>query len=169
VTARRDLVLPREQLLLKRATKGLVRAVGGSDAAAESLAEAGGVRVRQQRISDCTLPNTADFLRIDEAAELEDLSHGQPGWPHLTRALARRQGFALLPLPSAPDGLTDWHRQLAEVSREAGEAVGKVCDALAGDSRVDRGEVAEGRLVEEVDEAIAALAGLRALLQAVEE
>lgn len=165
MSARRDIVHPREALQLKHASRGLVRAVGGTDGAAASLSN-DERHVRQQRMSDCTLANTPDFLRIDETAELEDLSVGQPGWPHVTRALARRQGFALLPLPERIVGDSNLHRTLADVVAETGQVTNKVLTALA-DGAVTAGELRDLRIPEEIEEAIAAFAELKAVVDAI--
>jgi len=153
----RDVLHDEPKLRLKVATRKTVKAVHGTDLAAEITG------TRQQRISDCQLPNTADFLRLNEVQDLEDAARGSDGWPHLTRAMARHHGFELLPLPNLALGDSDWHRSLADVSREVGQAVSKICGALADDGRVSAEEVRDGGIIEEIDEAIAKLAVLRGL------
>jgi hypothetical protein len=125
----RDLQLDAAKLRLKLGTKKLIGAVHGTALAAEIAG------TRQQRMSDCQLPNVPEYLRINEVQELEDAARGSDGWPQLTRAMARHHGFALLPLPEGALGDSDWHRSLADVSREVDDAIGKLavlrglCDA----------------------------------------
>lgn len=165
MSGRRDLVHSREALELKKAAKGLIRAVGGTDGAAASLTNEQR-NVRQQRMSDCTVPNTPDFLRVDEVGELEDLSHGQPGWPHVTRTLAKRQGFALLPLPEQVVGDTNLHRALSEVVQETNEVVTKALSALS-DNSVTPDEIRDLNIPQEIEEAIQSLANLKSIVDAI--
>jgi hypothetical protein len=154
----RDATLDEPRLRLKLATRKAVKAVHGTALAAEVAG------CRQQRISDCQLPNTPDFLRLDEAQAIEEAGRGSPDFPAITRAMARNHGFALLPLPDASSviGTTDFHRALGDVSREAGEVVARVCAALA-DGKVDAHEVRDGQFRDEIAQAIASLAKLDAL------
>ena len=158
-----DAQLPVEQFRLKVASKALVKAVHGTETAGEIAG------MRQQRVSECTLPNCPTFFTIDQAQALEEAAKGSPGWPHVTRALARNHGFALLPLPESAPGSGEWHRTISEVSREAGDAVGKVCEALADDGEVTSSDVKQLDLLNEIDEAIAALAKLRGMVVSVSE
>lgn len=167
MSGRRDIIHCPDGLALKKASKGLIRAVGGTDGAAASLSESGERHVRQQRMSDCTNANTADFLRIDEAADLEDLSVGQPGWPHVTRALAKRQGFALLALPERVIGDSNLHRALAAAVEETGQATSKSLSILA-DGKATAPEIRELRILDEIDEAIDAWLSLKALVVAID-
>jgi hypothetical protein len=156
VSTRHDLQLPLEQRRLKRAAKALVAAVGGT-------ADAGEVAgMRQQKVSECTLPNVATFFTLDEALRLEEEAAGSEGWPQVTRALARHHGFALLPT-AAGAAAAAWHQSIAEVSREAGDVVAKIVQALADDGEVSAREIVDGGIVEEIDDAIARLAALRGL------
>jgi len=130
MTARRDIVLAKPELELKVATRALVRAAGGTDGAGESIRDAGLGKSRlQQRMSDCQNRNTPDFLRIDEVGAIEDVTSGE-GWPHVTRALARRQGFVLVPVAqdeSDPDGLL---MSVSEITAELGDVAQAITSAL---------------------------------------
>lgn len=159
--APRDMAHDEPRLRLKIATRKTIKAVHGTDMAAEITGS------RQQRMSDCQLANTGDFLRLDEAHALEEAARGAADWPSITRAQARNFGFALLPLPQAAPGNSEWHASLAEVSREANEAVSRICEALANDGAVTAAEIEDGRVIEEIDQAIAALARLRGLAEGV--
>lgn len=156
-----DAQLPVAQFRLKVASKALVKAVHGTELAGEIAG------MRQQRVSECTLPNCPTFFSLDQVQALEEAGKGSVGWPQVTRALAREHGFALLPLPEDAPGSGEWHRTISEVSREAGDAVAKICEALADDGAVDAADVKRLDLLDEVDEAIAALAKLRGMVEAV--
>ncbi len=125
MSGRRDIRHAPEALALKVASKALIRAAGGGEAAGETCGS------RQQRLSDCGNPNTVDFLRIDEVAALEDVTVGAPNAPIVTRTLARRQGFALVQLPAAIPAGADLLKLLAEQAREEGEIVAALLAALA--------------------------------------
>lgn len=159
----------RKALQLKLASEGLVEAVCGQDAAAETIVEAEPWRerpVRQQHISDCKNGRKREFLTIHQAASLEDASAGKPGWPHVTRAMAKRQGFALLPLPERIVGDSNLHRALAQVVQETGDVSNKVLTALA-DLTVDAAEIKRLGIPQEIEEAIAAFANLKSLVDAI--
>ncbi len=166
MSGRRDVSHGKPELELKAATKALIRAAGGTDGAAQT------VGARQQRMSDCQCRNTADFLRVDELAALEDVAIPHDGWPHVTRALARRQGFELVRLPAAAPDCADWHTAIGALSKEAGEAVQAACKSLASQDapgRVTAATIAANRVVEEIDDAIEKLVALKALAVCAEE
>ena len=158
MSERRDLVLGNSARALKTASRLLVSAAGGGMAAAAALEESGHGHVRQQRMSDAGLPNVGVFLRIDEVADLEDVTLGLPGHPHVTRALAKRQGYELVPLPSAA-GDTVWSQRAAKLLREAGDVTGKIGTALESDNDVDP-EEAKG-LLQDADELVAIAVEIR--------
>lgn len=155
-----DAQLPIEQRRVKRASQALVKAVGGTTDAADVAG------LRQQRVSDCQLINSPTFFTLDAVLAMEADARGSEGWPQVTSAMARHHGFALLPLPDGALGESNWHRSLAEVSREVGDAVAKVVQALADDGEVSAAEIREGGIVEEIDDAIARLADLKGLCHA---
>lgn len=149
----RDIVLPADQQELKGATRALVRAFGGQEAAASRLG------TRQQRISDCLNKNTDSFLRIDEIAVLEDETVGHPGHPHVTGTRARQLGYELVRTPvitaSGKDLLHLFARQSKENSDLAqaiveSSADGSICAADA--ERIER----------ELDDIIANAVAMRA-------
>ena len=108
--------------------------------------------------------NAREFLRIDEVLRIEEAAKGSPNAPQITRAMARHHGFALLPLIDEYAALGDgeWHQAVAAVSREANEAVARICSALS-DGTVTADEIRDSEILEEIDEAIGALARLRGL------
>ena len=159
---RRAIVHLPDRLMLKVATRGLVGAAQGTVPAAKVCG------TRQQRISDCGLPNTPDFLRIDEVAALEDVTVGQPGWPHVTQALCSRQGGVFVPVRTDAAGgdasLAAWSAYAARLSHEAGSLVAGLCEGLAEDKDVSRGRAAEllGKARELVQVAVEIEKGLEA-------
>ena len=124
-------------LELKIASKALVRAAGGTDGSAETINAVCHASTRQQRMSDVGLPNTADFLRLDEIGALEDVTAGTVDHPVVTRALARRQGFFLVRSPQAPATGADLLALLGAQARESGQLAQAICAGL-GDGRIDR-------------------------------
>lgn len=145
----------------KAATKALVRAFGGQEAAAEETG------YRQQRISDFGLPNVAEFAPLDFVALLEERTEGTAGWPHVTRWLARRTGHALVRLPQGgidENGLRD---SVMIITRELGDTAAALTEALNPDSP---GGVTvtpeEARSVlTELDQMLEAAAALRVTLE----
>lgn len=158
MTARRDLTLAKPELELKVATRALIRAAGGTDGAGETCG------ARQQRMSDCQNRNTPDFLRIDEVGALEDVTAGED-WPHVTRALARRQGFVLVPMPRLAPG-TAWGAALQALGQEFAGTSSALCTAL-GDCHspgtITKQEVAEQGLVAHFERLMEVAARGRAL------
>lgn len=159
----RDIVHPPALQAGKAATKALIRAAGGQEAAEELTGKS------QPRLSAYGGPNTDAFVPVDVVLALEAVTHGQPGHPHVTRWLAREAGFALLRLPRHVDGGAGGiHRAVSGVSKEAGEAVGLVCEALADDGELSPREIREKKIVANIDEAIDRLCDLRALVVRIE-
>lgn len=162
---RHDLRHEKPELALKDASRRLIGACGGGDGAGETLGR------RQQHMSDCGNRFTDRFLRVDEAARLEDVSAGHPGWPHVTRAMAKRQGFVLAPIDAGatdPDGLL---MSLSELTAELGDVAQALTGALrpcspgGRDCNAQEAQVALGQL-DDVDRAAARLrAKLRAIIE----
>lgn len=146
---------------LARATKALVKAVGGQEEASEI------VRVRQQKVSDWGLPNVDCFIDIKSVAALEEEARGSDGWPQVTRALARGRGFELLPTPASGPGGGGWHKSAADLSREAGRLVSLVIRALDGGT-VTPAEIRHHGIAETIDDALAILCALKGLALAGE-
>lgn len=162
---RRDLSHDKAQLALKAATRDLMAAAGGTDGSAATLSQSGG-RVRQQRMSDCQLANTPDFLRIDEVARLEDVAIRTDSWPQLTRVLADRHGFDLVHRPTAlPSGL-DFCAALAAAVKEFGDIQAKILKALP--DGVTAEEIRDGNIRGEIADAQRCLAQIDALCAQVE-
>jgi len=121
--AERITLSPREQEL-KAACGALVDGFGGAIAV--------GARFNRghQRICEMTNPAHGSWLSIAQVAELESCTVGLPGHPHVTRLLARRAGFELVPLADAECGeggvlvmLTRIGAEFGDLQRCAGEAL----------------------------------------------
>jgi len=163
---KRDLSHDKAQLALKAATRDLVAGAGGTDGSAATLSE-GGPRVRQQKVSDCQHRNTPDFLRVDEAARLEDVAVRTESWPQVTRALAARQGFDLVrrATASAPAG-ADFCGALGAAVKEFNDLQLKILAALP--DGVTAAEVRDLNIRGELADAQRQLAVIDALLAQVE-
>lgn len=147
---------------VKRATRALVVAVGGQEACA------GFARVhRHQSYSSYgNVACEADWMPADVIADLEAVTVGTPGYPVLTRELARQAGFALVPLPAVRCEPVSWNEHLARVAKETGDVVSQLArdcavlvtrngDTAAAQLRL-RGEVAEAQQrLAELDAALA--------------
>lgn len=153
MSSQRNVTHAKPELELKVATRDLVRAVGGTDGAGETCG------ARQQRMSDCGNRHTADFLRLDEVAKLEDVAPA----PLVTLTLARRQGFELVPARSraVPERL--WGQYVARLMKEAGDVMSGLGKALESGDDVDQAEA--GGLLAEVDELVALAVEMREALR----
>jgi hypothetical protein len=141
----------------KAATKALIRAAGGQEAA-EALTGRS-----QPRLSAYGLPTTDAFVSIELVAALEEVTHGTPNHPQVTRWLASQAGYLLVPKPRAAPGAGDLHCELGAVAKETGDVVQKVCEALR-DGVVTVREIEKLRIREEIAEAQERLAVLDAML-----
>ncbi len=149
---RRDHLLPPSEQVLKRASKQLVRAFGGTEAAAEHLNQADHRRVDHRRMSDIGNANHGAFLRLDEAAELEELTVGSVGWPHITRAMAARTGHALVRLPDPRLNDTIWAMRAAKLLKEGGDVISGIGARLESGGELDPHEAAS--LIPDADELV---------------
>lgn len=134
MTVPRSVRLSPAQLQLKIATDEAMRAVGGQLFLAAHTGRA------QSCFSDWGSRKTATFMPIDFVATVEDLGDGAPGHPHITRALARRQGFDLYRLPPVEALDSEFGRHGARLMKEAGEVMARLGEALADDDDVDAAE-----------------------------
>lgn len=158
MSGRRDIVHAKPEQELKVASKGLIRAAGGVDGAGET------VGCRHQRMSDCGNPNTPDFLRVEEVGKLEDVTVGAVGHPHVTRQLARRQGYALVKLPSGQIAGADLLRLMGPRAKEFGDTTNSLCMAMAdGNVDVDEAE----KVLADIDDELQLLVSIQAALAAI--
>lgn len=149
---------------LKIATARFVGQCGGQESAASVT------RVGHQALSDygnTTSDRHRDtFMALDVVLDLalDRLAAGET--PSLLVDLCRLAGGAFVPLPrKGADGA--WAQEVADAVREGGEAASAVCQALADDGAVSAEEIRERRIIEEISEAIEALATLRAHCESV--
>lgn len=146
----------------KRAASQLVKAAGGVEAAAELC------RLGKSQLSDVGNVNSPDkFMPIDVVRQLEEVTQGLPGWPHVTRHLACAAGFELVRRPDADaGGETDWLAHIARVSKEAGDVVSKIAGHAAGGLTAD--EIKRGELLRECRELVAAAVNIEAAVIAAQ-
>ncbi|CAN5338236.1 hypothetical protein BH10PSE12_BH10PSE12_03000 [soil metagenome] len=150
-----------EDLAIKLGTKDAIRAAGGQEFVA------GEVSKSQSRLCDYGLQNTCDFIPANDIRKVEAMSAGAPGWPHITRVLARAQGFVLVPVPQGaedPDGLT---RCVMTLAAELGDVSRGVSEALSssGDGAQDVTPAEAKRILVEVAQMEDMLAAMRVTLQ----
>jgi hypothetical protein len=145
---------------LKTRFGGLLKRVGGVDAAAAALGYGKG------HLSEAASLHHADRApRVDHVAELEALA----GEPLVTQHLAAMAGFTLLPIASLQG---EAGSALAQVLQGAGDLGGRTALALADGkiSDAERAELLDGlqTLARAVAQAQAVLATQRPALRAVE-
>ncbi len=109
---------------------------------------------------------TAEHIPLRLVPELEKLAIGQPGWPHVTRCLAKMQGFELFRLPEAEGESADWLAQAGKLSTEAADIIAKICTAMT-DSRVCAHDVARLNMIEEAETLVGVAVGILARVRAV--
>lgn len=119
------------QRAMKSASRALVIGCGGGEGAAATIEAGTGRSARQQRMSACGSINTPDFFRVDEIDVLEDAAHRDAQWPPVTRALALRRGFRLVPVREATSDGREIHGLLSQLYRESGEAGALIAEAIA--------------------------------------
>lgn len=131
----RSILFPVADQELKTASRLLSRNYGGQAAMAAVLGR------RQQHYSDCTNANVDCWLTIQEAAILEDSTRDMAGHPPVTRAMAARQGFALVRVPDALPDTGDLLELIGALATESGEVTGAIVAAVR-DKRIDGDEIA---------------------------
>lgn len=162
---RGDILAPEKQAL-KVASKALVRAAGGQEACP------GFARyTRHQAYSEFASVELPDkFMPIDVVADLEGVTHGTAGHPHVTRALCERAGGAFVKLPEASVSAIDWHLALAGLIEESRDVTKRLLEAL-GDrttpGAVTAAEIRAGKMIEETNALIGVGVNLRAMLERV--
>jgi hypothetical protein len=96
---------------IKTAIKLVIADLGGLDAAATCT------RVKRSQLGDYGSPGIESFMPADVIADLETVA----GTPHVTAALARAQGFMLLPIEFSGD-----HSALSVLLATMGKDVGEL-------------------------------------------
>jgi hypothetical protein len=136
MSVERNITLPPELQEIKEASRALVKAYGGQEAAAKRLG------TRQQRLSDCCSTTTDAFMRADEIATLEAETVGYPGHPHVTSVLARQRLRELVPTPTIAATGRDLLILFAKQSKGSSKLAEKILDAHE-DDHVDADEAAQ--------------------------
>lgn len=108
----------------------------------------------------------AEFIPLRLVPALERMATGQEGWPHITRALARMQGFELFRLPPPDGDAGDWLAQIGLLWSEGGDVASKMCAAL-GDGRICADDVRRLRMIEEAEQLVSVAVTLLGRLRAV--
>jgi len=112
----------------------LVEAVGGFENAAEITGYG-----TTQLWRFCS-PNEPDSMPFKAIEKLEAVSHGKPGHPVISRHLAQRQGFVLVPVPDTVPGDSEWARHIARLSDKAGSLISGLALDMADDQEIDAQE-----------------------------
>lgn len=143
---------------LKRETRAAIAAAGGQrDAAAYC-------RIGQQTLSDCGSPNVDRFLPLDAARDLDAVTRAAAGWPIMLRAMAVQLGCGVVPLPEALPCSGDWHRQIAQLTKEQADVIAPLMDAL-GDGKLCAKDVRERELIRETQQVIQLWVTILAMLE----
>ncbi len=122
-----------EQLQADKA-RALIAAVGGLEAASE-ISE-----ISTSQLSRYQSKHHHDSMPGRVIELLEAVTHGQTGHPIMTRHLAKRQGYALVPLPGALPGDGEWNRHIAHLSEQASGVIAGLSMDLADDQDVSPAE-----------------------------
>lgn len=145
-----------EQRHAERAFQLIIDA-GGLDACAEETG------ISTSQLQRYYSKKERDSMPARVIEQLESVTHGMPGHPLMTRHLARRQGFVLVPMPHVIPGEGEWNRHISHLSTEAGALIAGIAEDLADDLQVSPREAARRlpnarRLMEIAAEFEAALA-----------
>ena len=146
---------------LKLAVKRQLKTCGGNESAAtitrvgpQTLSDYANLPSERHRDTHCPLDVFLD-LTLD-------------GGPVALVELCRLAGGVYVPLPTT-GAASDWAREIADVAREGGEAVARLCEALAEGGTITAAESRAMELRREVAEAIEALAHVDHRLKRIEE
>jgi hypothetical protein len=114
--------MPADYNAIKTAVKLVVADLGGIDAAASCT------RVGRSQIAEYGVPGKDSFAPADVIMDLERVG----GAAHITAALARAQGYMLVPMdmPRERGALASL---MAEIGRDVGDLFGTAATALAHD------------------------------------
>lgn len=113
--------------------------------------------------------DAAEFIPLRLVPELEKMATGQEGWPHITRALARMQGFELFHLPEIDTAAANWLTQVGLLSTEVAEVTTKICASVADDGEVCKQDIRKHALIEDAEQLVALSVQLLAQLRAEAE
>lgn len=155
---------------LKPAARRAVEYCGGVDGAGATTSRGRSTCGRWMALNEPDLPGVECAVLLDQVA----VASGH--LPQITEAMARELGFALLRLPDAAHdgvahGAADWMASIGALSAEAGEAVQRLCAALALNpqhaqptrQRIDRAALNAAQ--REIDDVIRAAVTIQALIK----
>jgi hypothetical protein len=128
-------ILSQAERGIKLADRDLIAAAGGIAAVAAHFNVSTGLVGQWNNLNDLK------FMSAARRQELEDITRDVPGHPVFTRAQAKRQGYALVKLPSVdiPAG-SSLHDLLGDSIRDAGALHGSVVEAWR-DQKIEPHEV----------------------------
>lgn len=152
-----------DALSIKRAYRALVAAAGGQEKAAGYCRR---IR-RHQTHSDYGAPNVDQFPPVDVIAELEEVTIGTTGYPHMTRELCARAGGVFIPAPDADLNAADWLQRCMQLVKEHADVSGGLATALA-DGKLCARDVREQNLVAEAEHLFAIAAEVFFMLRRIE-
>ncbi len=112
---------------LKTGTKQVLADLGGADAAVTCT------RVQRSQLYDYGNVAVDKFTPIDVVLDLERVG----GTPHITAALARAQGYMLMPIEIARDR-SELSALMAEIGRDFGELFATAATALSHDKLTEQ-------------------------------
>ncbi|WP_325395490.1 hypothetical protein [Acidocella sp.] len=118
---------PADYNAMKTAMKLVIADLGGIDAAASCT------RVGRSQIADYGVSGKDTFAPADVVMDLERVG----GTPHVTAALARAQGYMLVPI-DMPRERGVLASLMAEIGRDVGELFATAATALAHDKLTDQ-------------------------------
>lgn len=143
----------------KRATREMIKGVGGLEAAAPYCRV--GKSVLGEAQSDTT-PHR--YVPVDVVAALEPLAREREGWPHVTAWLCGQMGGVFVMVPEGAASDSDVLRGFGKMSREFGDTseaiLGALADGRFSDPEIDR---ADAELTQFIEAAVATREAVRAL------
>lgn len=126
-----------KEQLLKRAARELTTAAGGGEGAGTACRLA-----KSQLLAAGSVNEPERFLPIDAVGDLEDVTRGTAGWPHVTRVLARRQGFTLVRMPEPGESEADLLAFITATSKESDDVIAALIAAVrSGITRANAGQI----------------------------
>lgn len=141
---------------LKAASRKMIKQAGGVEGAAVVT------RVGRSQLSNYqSINHLAEFMPLDVIADLES----DCGVPYVTQALSRLAGGYFMKIPSSSEHAV-FSVHLAEIGGEISDVMKRAGEALH-DGAITREET--GGLIQEIDEAINALASARGFLEHTQE
>lgn len=156
---RGDAPLPPMTQRLCYATKQLVQAVGGVEAVAEHIGKS------KSQVSRTYQPHEPDMMTIADVAACEAVTHGLPGWPHVTTALAAMTGHRLVPIEPDAAPMDDWLTKSAAMLMRVADLGNEIGADLANDGVIDPTEARA--IIGKIHVAMASMRALEAMANAV--